>query len=160
MHTIALPQSKPFNWRAPVARGLEALVLLAAFLTNTGVKYILDCWDGTLTNSHTEYLEWGTSTTAALRGDTGNGTAGAEARVAATRTSGSGRGDTNITDDTITWSATIAASGGSYPRTYKEIAVFSALTSGICIAHANTTDATVNQATDNAQYSVSVVLAN
>ena len=154
---VGTPPISEFKRRAALAglAVLDALVLFASKFVNTGVTKLLDWADGTASNTHTEYFEWGTNSTAAAVTDTGNGTAGAEARVAATSRT---RTTTTVTNDTFTWTGTISASGGSYPRTYKEVALFTAITSGTCLIHANHTDATVNQAGDNVPYTITLQL--
>lgn len=135
------------------------LVLLAAFLTNTGTGMVIDWADGTIASPHTEYLGWGTSATTAAKADTNLGTAATEARVAASRS------QTTITNtgDAYSYTGTITADGA---KTIKEVAVFSAAGSGsppsggTCIIHANHTDATMGAAGDKVDYSISLQLTN
>lgn len=144
------------NLRGAVAQAIESLILFAAFVTNAGTGILIDWMDGTIASPHTEYLEWGTSATVAAKTDTGNGAAGTEARVAATRV----QSTITNTQDAFSYTGTIITVGGVYPRTYREVALFTALAAGTCIGHANVSDITCNAAGDRADFTVTLQAAN
>lgn len=139
--------------RKIIGKAAEALVFFAAKLTNTGVGMFIDWADGTISSPHTEYLGWGTSATTAAITDTGLGTAAAEARVAASRA----QATITNTGDTFSYTGTIVSSSA---QTIKEVAVFSASTSGTCIVHANHTDAVMSASGDKVDYTVTLQLTN
>jgi hypothetical protein len=150
-----------FSIRKGIANAVEMLVLFASFMTNTGVALFMDWADDVVahTGATAEYIGWGTSATTAAKTDTDLGTAAYESRTSSVHSQSAA--------DTYQWLGTITGdASATYPRTIKEVALFSAAGSGnppsggTCIIHANHTDAVVTVSGDKVDYTILLQLTN
>lgn len=102
---------------------------MADVFTSAGEAWVVDAIDRTVDGSATQYIDWGTGTTAAAKGDTTLQTPGTESRVAV----GSGTGRTQSAADTFQWVGTMTCNATG--KAITEYGLLTASTGGTLIIH-------------------------
>lgn len=124
---------------------------MAAFVTNGGLAIVTNLVSG-IGGTVPKFIGWGTSSTAATKTDTGLGTAAAEGRATGTVT----RTTTTVTNDSVQVVGTITSASA---QTIQEVALFDAVSSGNCFAHANHGAQTLAIG-DGIQYTITTAYTN